>query len=369
MMNNKIYNKFGHCTSIDYGHGTYATCAYDNYQRLAYLIYTTSNEPMNLSYSYDATSRITCSRFGARYYDSDLSIWLSVDPRASSYPGLTPYNYCANSPVMYTDPNGESLKWWQGLLIGLGVDIATGGILTATGFTITTTASAVAFGASTTLSSVDFGVSFVRSIVTGNDQSMQNWFNMEVGRLTSFTSMFSYDKTATGFEWPLQVFNNLTGGEFLQDQVGNTFGHALNIGGKITASGFYDHRLILRTPKNTLNTAISFGHYIYGDNIALSPNDYSQGTDGLDLLAHEYGHTYQSRIMGPMYLFRVGLPSVINNNNLSEKDATRRGSSNLGITIQDERKFPSGTSTYKWYEFFGTPVVWPFMWMWNLNEY
>jgi RHS repeat-associated protein len=56
------------------------------------------------------------SYFGARYYNSNISIWLSVDPRASSYPGLTPYNYCANSPVVYRDPNGEDMA--LGAVIG-----------------------------------------------------------------------------------------------------------------------------------------------------------------------------------------------------------------------------------------------------------
>jgi RHS repeat-associated protein len=56
------------------------------------------------------------SYFGARYYDSDISIWLSVDPYASSYPSLTPYNYCANSPVTLRDPNGEFL--WVPVLVG-----------------------------------------------------------------------------------------------------------------------------------------------------------------------------------------------------------------------------------------------------------
>jgi RHS repeat-associated protein len=56
------------------------------------------------------------SYFGARYYDSDISIWLSVDPQASSYPGLTPYNYCMNSPVMLRDPNGEDVAF--GAVIG-----------------------------------------------------------------------------------------------------------------------------------------------------------------------------------------------------------------------------------------------------------
>jgi RHS repeat-associated protein len=45
--------------------------------------------------------------FGARYYDSDLSIWLSVDPMAGKYPSLSPYTYCANNPVMLIDPDGN----------------------------------------------------------------------------------------------------------------------------------------------------------------------------------------------------------------------------------------------------------------------
>jgi len=30
------------------------------------------------------------SYFGARYYDSDLSVWLSVDPMASRHPNKSP---------------------------------------------------------------------------------------------------------------------------------------------------------------------------------------------------------------------------------------------------------------------------------------
>ena len=71
------------------------------------------------------------SYFGARYYNSDISIWLSVDPRASSYPSLTPYNYCANSPVMVKDPNGEEIKWWGWLMMGLGIDALSGGAFSA----------------------------------------------------------------------------------------------------------------------------------------------------------------------------------------------------------------------------------------------
>lgn len=44
--------------------------------------------------------------FGARYYDSDASIWLSVDPMAKERPSLSPYNYCSLNPVMRVDPTG-----------------------------------------------------------------------------------------------------------------------------------------------------------------------------------------------------------------------------------------------------------------------
>ena len=47
--------------------------------------------------------------FGARYYNSDLSLWLSVDPMSDKYPSLSPYNYCAWNPMKIVDPNGEEI--------------------------------------------------------------------------------------------------------------------------------------------------------------------------------------------------------------------------------------------------------------------
>jgi RHS repeat-associated protein len=45
--------------------------------------------------------------FGARYYDSELGRWLSVDPLADKYPGWSPYNYCMNNPLKYVDQDGN----------------------------------------------------------------------------------------------------------------------------------------------------------------------------------------------------------------------------------------------------------------------
>lgn len=45
--------------------------------------------------------------FGARYFWSALGHWLSVDPLADKYPGISPYAYAAWNPVKYVDPDGK----------------------------------------------------------------------------------------------------------------------------------------------------------------------------------------------------------------------------------------------------------------------
>ena len=65
----------------------------------------------NSTYTFSAKERdpeTGLSYFGSRYYSSDLSVWLSVDPMASKYPSLSPYTYCANNPIKLVDPNGEA---------------------------------------------------------------------------------------------------------------------------------------------------------------------------------------------------------------------------------------------------------------------
>ena len=70
-------------------------------------------------------------RFGSRYYSSDLSIWLSVDPMSGKYPSTSPFAYCRNNPIRLVDPNGmfdDEAKATRfsvsaAVLIGVRVDI------------------------------------------------------------------------------------------------------------------------------------------------------------------------------------------------------------------------------------------------------
>jgi RHS repeat-associated protein len=48
------------------------------------------------------------SYFGARYYNSKWSVWLSVDPEYEKFPNWSPFNYCLNNPINFEDPDGNS---------------------------------------------------------------------------------------------------------------------------------------------------------------------------------------------------------------------------------------------------------------------
>ena len=84
-------------------------------QHLQYLTYgelfvsQRNTEEFDTRYKFTAKeldNETSYTYFGARYYDSELSGWLSVDPMSDKYPSLSPYCYSADNPVVLVDPNG-----------------------------------------------------------------------------------------------------------------------------------------------------------------------------------------------------------------------------------------------------------------------
>ena len=47
--------------------------------------------------------------YGARYYNPVWGIWLGVDPLAEKYPHMSSYVFTGNNPLIFIDPNGDSL--------------------------------------------------------------------------------------------------------------------------------------------------------------------------------------------------------------------------------------------------------------------
>ena len=58
---------------------------------------------------------------GARFYDSDVGRFLSLDPLAVDYPTLSDYCYVAGNPIIYVDPDGKKIVF-PSLLTQFGKD-------------------------------------------------------------------------------------------------------------------------------------------------------------------------------------------------------------------------------------------------------
>jgi RHS repeat-associated protein len=122
------------------------------------------------------------SYFGSRYYSSDLSIWLSVDPQAAKYASLSPYTYCANNPVRLVDPNGEEV--W---IVGDGTDCAFEQLQNQTGLVLSL--------------SVDGKLSYTGKAETEIDKMIANAIddeNITVNMIANISNSFGDVKTEVG---------------------------------------------------------------------------------------------------------------------------------------------------------------------------
>ena len=141
----EIYNESG-AKCAEYAYDAWGTC------------YTTldtngvgSLNPFRYR-GYYFVSRIGLYYLTTRFYDYTTGRFINADvPSICFDGGLTLpegcnlYSYCRNNPISYVDPTGHSPKWWQAILIGIGIVV--GAALVATAITFTGGTAAAFFGA------------------------------------------------------------------------------------------------------------------------------------------------------------------------------------------------------------------------------
>lgn len=57
----------------------------------------------------DSDLGVDLMNYGARFYDAAIGRFTTVDPLAKKYPGISPYAYVANNPLIYIDPDGKEI--------------------------------------------------------------------------------------------------------------------------------------------------------------------------------------------------------------------------------------------------------------------
>lgn len=92
--------------------------AYNNYYPYGGRWNDGSAEPTRWLYNgkeLQVTGDLSFLDFGSRMYDPDLGRWVNTDPAMQAY---SPYLFCANSPMMYADPDGEFWHIVAGAIFG-----------------------------------------------------------------------------------------------------------------------------------------------------------------------------------------------------------------------------------------------------------
>ena len=91
---------------------TYTIESMHDYYPYGKILRTWGDNEKYLSTQHERDTETNFDYRGARYYDSDVARFLSVDPLAADYAAWSTYNYVLSNPVMFIDPTGMGADDW-----------------------------------------------------------------------------------------------------------------------------------------------------------------------------------------------------------------------------------------------------------------
>lgn len=141
------------------------------------------------------------------------------------------------------------------------------------------------------------------------------------------SGLFNIDKTEFSFNNITQLLSRFTW-ELPQTLVGYIFAQSMNSIGRVAEVRFIaGATYCIHFQHSNRRQGVSISNFIY---VSLLPREYMFEKD--PLLLHEYGHHLQSRKYGLLYLFIIGIPSL--------------------ISVLRAKPLPGGVTTHdlQWYE-------------------
>jgi RHS repeat-associated protein len=286
--------------------------------------YTPGSEPellLNRGYTgHEHLPAFGLVNMNARLYDPATGRFLSPDPYVQApdfSQNFNRYSYVLNNPLIYSDPSGE--KWWHWLGIGLGLLDPVSAITTGLAISGTISASAlttmpVAAGTAATIAGTTyattiantpllfFGGAIDKDWARGRQLVSQSW------KINN--GLFYPDSNQDFLDQMQQLTSRLTW-EGLQTIAGYNYTQIRNGIGNVDRVDFLGGATFTTKENSSKYNGLTLGNYINMNINGTITGDFENYVLGDPMYMHEYGHVIDGRGWGPLYLFAIGIPSLI----------------------------------------------------------